>query len=177
MSYQNSPDTNHETKEEAEQRRRVFKPVPASFIFVFDDLESNVLLHRRQNTHFLDGFLDTPSGHEDPNETPKICAVRELTEETGLVYPENELSLFAIHTALQPDVDYRYSAYFVRGLRGQVPVIGEAKKCSEIGMFSVQDILNGSLPKVSPVVVTLLEGYIDFCDTGVVSEKTFDLKL
>jgi 8-oxo-dGTP pyrophosphatase MutT (NUDIX family) len=70
------------------------KVTPAVFIAVFDK-ESRILLQRRYNTGYMDGFYDFPSGHVEANESLKDSAARELKEETSLlVFPE---SLQLIH--------------------------------------------------------------------------------
>lgn len=55
-----------------------------------------ILLVKRKNTGFMDGYYATPGGHVDPEETIKTAAVRELKEETDLDVKEEDLELFHV---------------------------------------------------------------------------------
>src|SRR5260221_304393 len=66
-------------------------------VFVVACKGNEVLLGRRQNTGWLDGYYDLPSGHLDSEEEElKVGACRELKEETALVANPEDLKLFHI---------------------------------------------------------------------------------
>lgn len=54
-------------------------------VFVIVRKENYVLLLRRSNTGWMDGFLSLPAGSHDGGEPLTVAAARELREETGLV--------------------------------------------------------------------------------------------
>ncbi len=53
--------------------------------------ENKVLLLRRTNTTWMNGFYNFPAGHIESNESPKQCAKRELEEELGIIINEGDL--------------------------------------------------------------------------------------
>ena len=61
-----------------------FALVPASYVLLLRGPE--VLLQRRQNTGYMDGFwVAGAAGHVEPGETARHAAVREAREELGRV--------------------------------------------------------------------------------------------
>ena len=60
--------------------------------------DNKVLLVRRGNEPFRDCWA-LPGGFMEMDETTEHCAVRELEEETGLRFTEQELSLIGIYSA------------------------------------------------------------------------------
>lgn len=57
--------------------------------FVFDD-DGRLLLLRRANTGFLDGFFTLPGGHVDRGEEVARAAIREVSEEVCIDVAEIE---------------------------------------------------------------------------------------
>src|SRR3989344_2550591 len=71
------------------------KVVPAIYITILKN--QKVLLLRRFQTGYLDGYWDLPSGHVEAGETLKECCVRELKEETGLKTEISDLKLIHVY--------------------------------------------------------------------------------
>ncbi len=65
-------------------------------VFVFLVRDNHILLLKRNNTGWMDGHYDVPSGALDEGETILQAAVRETKEEVGVVVSESDLSL--VHT-------------------------------------------------------------------------------
>lgn len=80
-----------------------FALIPASYVFLFDgspgDPEERVLLQRRANTGYYDGWwAASAAGHVDPGESVFACAARETSEEIGVDVAESALQpLTAMH--------------------------------------------------------------------------------
>lgn len=53
--------------------------------------ENKILLLRRANTSWMEGFYNLPAGHVEEGETPTQCAIRELKEELDIVVSEKDL--------------------------------------------------------------------------------------
>lgn len=122
-----------------------FKTTDAVFAAIIKD--HKVLLLQRQNTGWLDGFWDTPSGHLEENETVQAAARRELQEETGLRVDEDELRLFHVcqnyHSEGRPYIFFIFEAMQWSG----EPTIQEPDKCADMRFFELDQ-----LPKVTPYV-------------------------
>ncbi len=69
-----------------------FKLIPTCHLFLIKDDE--ILLSRRFNTGYMDGYYSFVAGHFDGEETAKKAMAREAKEEIGIDIKENDL-LFA----------------------------------------------------------------------------------
>jgi len=80
-----------------------FALIPASYVFLFDgspdDADERVLLQRRTNTGYYDGWwAASAAGHVDQGESVFACAARETAEEIGVEVSESSLQpLTAMH--------------------------------------------------------------------------------
>ncbi|MCV7595585.1 NUDIX domain-containing protein [Micrococcus luteus] len=72
-----------------------FALVPASYVLLLRGPE--VLLQRRQNTGYMDGFwVAGAAGHVEPGETARHAAVREAREELGVDIASAGLELVTV---------------------------------------------------------------------------------
>ena len=83
----------------------------AVFILIRND-KDEVLLLRRCNTGYMDGYYDMPSGHVERGEPLLEAAARELREETGVVAKTADLKLWHVNQFSANDQDY-YNFFFV----------------------------------------------------------------
>lgn len=122
-----------------------FKTITAVFTVIEKD--GKVLLLRRANTGWLDGYFDLPSGHLEPEESIKEATVRELKEETGLEVKPDDARLINIyqnyHSPERPYIGFIFKADSWTG----EPKICEPDKCDEMGFFSLNE-----LPRTTPYV-------------------------
>lgn len=73
-----------------------YKIIPAVLVAIIKE-DKKVLLARRNNTSYMDGWYGLPGGHLEENETLQEGAVREVKEEVGLLIDPGELELFQIY--------------------------------------------------------------------------------
>lgn len=149
-----------ETQDRKPPKHRV---IPASFVFVLNDLRE-VLLHRRFETGFRDGQYDVPSGHPEPGEMRddgtfkgemlNVTAARETLEEVGLEVDPKSLELFHVITneAESPGKPYLYLCFRVglTACKGK-PRIMEPK-CDDLGWFSLDNIPPNTVPHVKQAI-------------------------
>lgn len=105
--------------------------------FVFD--EGRLLLLRRANTGFLDGYYTLPGGHVEAGEKVTTAAVREVTEESGIEVLE------AVPVAVMPyggGVNFLFEAKRWRG----TAVIGEPDRCDDLRWVSPHRLPNKTAP-------------------------------
>lgn len=121
-----------------------FRAFSAVFPLIMREHEGKkqLLLHRRQNTGYMDGLWDTASsGHVDEGETAAQAAARECREEVGLRVDPADLSFAHLsHRLASPEGRTYYDIYFfVRRFSG-VPAVMEPEKCSELSWFDTDDL-------------------------------------
>lgn len=122
----------------------------AVFVAAFNE-EGKILLLKRSNTGYMDGYYDMPSGHLEPGESLEEAAKRELSEETTLTTSSEELELFHTYLDYESGSVYFGAMFKAAGFEGQ-PVVAEPDKCEEIGWFSLDE-----LPKVTKQVAGALK--------------------
>lgn len=110
--------------------------------------DSKILLIRRFNTGYKDGFFTLPTGHIEKNELPKEAMVRELSEETGFICDiDSIISLHAMHRICDSGrtyIDYYFEILKYKGnLENKEP-----EKCDYVGWYEIENIPNNTLPNV-----------------------------
>lgn len=136
------------------------KVIPSVFVAIIKD--AKVLLLRRANTGWLDGWYDLPAGHLEDQEKLKDGAIRELKEEAGLSADPQDLKLIHVyqnhHDPQAPHYGYIFAAKKWCG----EPRIMEKNKCDDIAFFPLDN-----LPKrTSPYVREALK-YVDNPDVSL----------
>lgn len=91
---------------------------------VFDGA-GRLLLLRRSNTGFMDGWFSLPGGHRDAGETVEAAAVRECAEEAGVAVEHIEPVVVMPYAG---GVDFVFEAKRWSG----TPAIGEPDKCDAL---------------------------------------------
>jgi 8-oxo-dGTP pyrophosphatase MutT (NUDIX family) len=101
--------------------------------------QTEILLHRRQNTGYMDGKWDIAgSGHVDKDEHPKAAAVRECREELGIEVREDDLTFF--HLSHRISERTYYDIYFLVSAYAGTPAIMEPDKASDLKWFSLNSL-------------------------------------
>jgi 8-oxo-dGTP diphosphatase len=127
------------------------KVIPAVFIAMIKN--DAVLLLRRANTNWMDGYYDLPAGHLEDLEHLKDGALRELREETGIKIKHKDLKLIHIHQNHHRQEAPHYGYIFLAETWKGEPKIMEKDKCDDMKFFSLK-----SLPKkITPYVKEALE--------------------
>ena len=119
--------------------RETFPLVVHTLIF---DKSDRLLLLRRKDTGFMDGYLALPGGHVQAGETISKAARRECKEEACI--ETKELQPLVVMPFLN-GVDFIFEAREWNG----VAEIGEPAKCSEIGWFPAEKLPEDVVPFVT----------------------------
>ena len=110
--------------------------------------DNKILLMRRFNTGYKDGFLTLPAGHIEKDELPKETMLRELEEETGLICDlESIIGVYAMHrisSSGRTYVDYYFEILKYNGN----PEIKEPEKCDQMDWYDIEDIPENTLPHI-----------------------------
>jgi ADP-ribose pyrophosphatase YjhB (NUDIX family) len=131
-----------------------FKPHAASLVFLVRD--NNVLLMKRANTGWLDGYYTLPSGHIDEGESATTAAARETLEEIGLRVSEADLTCVHVDHRKDPGDSLVYiDFFFVTATWQGEPYNAEPEKCSEIAWFDIDNLPENTVE----IVKNALTGY------------------
>lgn len=115
-----------------------FKTIVAVFVGLRNE-NGEILLQQRANTGFMDGFWDfSASGHLEPDESIRACAVRELKEEIGIEANEDDLQLIHVNQN-KFDLPYLNFTFMLDTWQGE-PTICEPDKCSELRYFKTHEL-------------------------------------
>lgn len=122
------------------------KVVPAVYVAVLNG--KSVLLLRRYQTGYLDGYYDLPSGHVEAGETIKECCIRELKEETSLKTSSQSLRLIHIYQNFaSPETPYFGYIFRADQWSGE-PSIRETNKCDDMAFFPLNKLPAKTIPQV-----------------------------
>ena len=105
-----------------------------------------VLLHRRRNTGYMDGFLDLAgTGHVDEGETAREACARECAEELGIAVAPEDLGFAHLCHSFSAESVY-YDIYFAVARYNGTPRICEPEKCAELGWFPLGNLPDDMIP-------------------------------
>lgn len=127
------------------------KVIPA--VYIFFRKNNQILLLRRENSGYMDGFYSLVAGHVEENELPTQCCIREALEEANIKIKISDLKfVLIVHRTLKTDrVDYFFECKKWSG----IIKINEPNKCSDLRWFD----LNNLPDKVMPYLLKVIEKY------------------
>ena len=140
----------------AKERNKI---VPASYLVLMKD--GKILLQRRFNTGFMDGYYSFPAGHVEKGESFTQCVVREIKEEIGVgLKPEN---LKVIHVLYRDSrIDYpqgvaegineRMDIFFTAEKWAGEPKIMVPDKCDDLQWFDLDNLPENIIPYVRQAI-------------------------
>ena len=113
-----------------------FQSYSAVFPLILNDTKTEILLHLRQNTGYMDGFWDTAgSGHVDAGETALQAATRECREELGIEVATDQLEFAHLCHSVEPTGRTYYHIYFLVKHFDGTPTNMELEKAVELRWF------------------------------------------
>lgn len=114
----------------------------AVFPLIMSSDKKEILLHRRQNTGYMDGFWDTAgSGHVDAGESAQQAAARECREELGIEVATDQLEFVHVsHNVEATDGKTYYHLYFWVHQYQNTPAIMEPEKMADLRWFPFDEL-------------------------------------
>jgi 8-oxo-dGTP diphosphatase len=140
-----------------------FQVVPAAYVVFLRDGTNGteVLLHLRQNTGYMDGHWATIAGHVEAGESVLAAAARESYEEVGVAIAEADLVPLTVMQRTQNNgdpieerVDFMFTC---RSWIGE-PRRVEADKSAELDWFPLSDLPLPVVPHELLVLEKLASG-------------------
>lgn len=115
-----------------------YRSLVAVYALVINE-QNEILLLRRANTGFCDGFYAMPAGHLEEGETLRQAVVRELKEEVGILAKEEDAEFVQLCHRFSQDRVYLDVFFRIRVWSGEV-VNNEPEKCDHIDFFPTDSL-------------------------------------
>ena len=120
--------------------------------------DNKVLLQKRYNTGWRDGWFSLVGGHADGNESLRSALARELKEEIDIDVLPEELE-FAHLLHLSPKVaghEFTHHIFKLTNWKGE-PKIAEPEKASELKWFDLDALPENFIPIIKRMVLESLD--------------------
>ena len=130
------------------------KLIPSVYLVSIKD--NKILLLRRFNTGFMDGFYSFPAGHVEENETLTQAIVREAKEEIGVDIKREDLRLVHVMHRKEPNEE-RINFFFQAEKYQGEPKIMEPHKCDDLSWFDLDNLPENVIPYIKEAIKNILE--------------------
>ena len=133
------------------------KAVPAVYlIFRKDD---KILMGRRQNTTYYDGWYGVPAGHVEAKELPVSALIREAKEEVGVdINPEDVNLIHTLYRTAHDETGDRSDYFFViKKWSGKIKIM-EPEKCDDLQWFPIDELPENTIHHEKSVIENIKIG-------------------
>lgn len=135
-------------------KRERYKISIAVFLFLIQ--ENKILLIKRSNTGWMDGFYSVPAGSIDGDETLVRSIMREAKEEVNVDVKEADLHLVHTLHCLTHGEEWMGVFFIANKWKGE-PTVNEPHKHSEVKWVNIH-VLPGN---IIPYVKQAIESYLN----------------
>jgi len=129
-----------------------FKLTPAVFLLLIEN--KKILLLKRKNTGYMDGYYSLVAGHLDGDETVKAGMIREAFEEANIIIEEKDLEVSLVMHRFSSDerVDFFLT---VKSYCGELKN-NEPEKCEKLEWFKLDELPTNIVPNVREAIENYL---------------------
>jgi len=114
--------------------------------------EDKILLLKRQNTGYMDGYYSLVAGHVEENESVQQAIAREAKEEAKIIIEEDDLEVLLV----QHYVKDNYMGIFLSPKKYTGTITNmEPDKCTELAFYSINDLPDNMIPEVKAALKTI----------------------
>lgn len=139
-----------------------FRPYAAAYLVLKRGNE--VLLLKRANTGYRDGWYSLVAGHLDGGETAGQCIAREAKEEAGIDLMSEDVKVAHVMHRLAPDREYFDIFLTADKWQGEITNI-EPDKCDELCWVPVNELPDNIIPEVKQAIEDITKG-IPYSEIG-----------
>lgn len=137
------------------KKRTRFSLSVAVFIFLIKN--NQILLLKRKNTGWMDGFWSVPAGALDGHESLSQAAAREAHEEVGVQIDDSDLVLVHTLHALTESTEWM-GAFFEADIWSGEPMVCEPEKHAEVRWVNLQHLPETLIPYVRQAIEKYQKG-------------------
>lgn len=129
--------------------KRLFKvPIDVHLLIL---KENHVLLLKRQNTGFMDGYYCLPVGKHDGEESLTHAIIREAKEEVGITLLLKDTALCTVIHHCAPNWEGVNFFFICKDYEGEL-TNAEPDKCEKIDFFSIDHLPENTLSIVKEAI-------------------------
>jgi mutator protein MutT len=125
---------------------------------------NKILLSRRSNTGWMDGYYSLIAGHLDGGESIGQAMIREAKEEAGIVVEKRDLMPATVIHRVYPGQEYVDFFFVATKWKGN-PVIKEHNKCDDMSWFLLDKLPKNTLPYIKEAIDSY-KNKISFFESG-----------
>ncbi len=125
----------------------------------------NILLSRRKDTGWMDGFLCIPGGHIELGETPRQAALRELKEELDIDLNIDDLEFVCVATRNSSTNIYIDYEFMIRGKEYNYKN-NEPECCSELTWVDLNNLPEDVVPDFRDIINRAIVGKEKYLEIG-----------
>ena len=115
--------------------------------------DNQILLSKRKNTGYMDGFYSLPAGHMEKGETLVGALVREIQEEIGITVQSTDFTLYHVMHRKNTEEDVEYIDFYFKIAYWQgEPCNNEPEKCEHIKWFHLEVLPHKIVPSVKSAI-------------------------
>jgi len=141
------------------------KAVPAVYLIL--EKGDEILLMRRQNSGYYEGWYSVPAGHVEAGELPLDALLREVKEELGIELNKSKIRLVhSMYRTKHDETGDRMDLFFVATRWSGELVNGEPHKCSDIRWFPVAALPEHTVHHVREAVANVEDG-VTYSELGL----------
>lgn len=127
------------------------KLVPSSYLVLIRD--GKILLLRRFNTGWMDGYYSFVAGHAESGETFPECIIREAKEEAGIGLKQKDLEVVHVMHRKSDGVENERIDVFIKAKKyyGEIKNM-EPDKCSGLKWFDIDRLPENIIPYIRQAI-------------------------
>lgn len=118
--------------------------------------ENKVLLMKRCNTGYMDGYYGMVSGHLEKNESLKQAIIREAFEEVGIIIKEDNVQI--VCEIRRGDNDNYFNYFLTTQVYEGEPFIKEPNKCEELIWCGLENLPENTITAEKRAIYNYLNG-------------------
>lgn len=130
-------------------------------VYVLLKKDSSLLLARRHNTGYGDGYYSLPAGHVEKNESIVEALIREVKEEIGIEIEQKHMQMTHVLHRSKISEDFEYIDFFfsVDEWQGDIKNM-EPEKCDDLQWFLLSSLPKNILGYITHVIAQINQGNI-----------------
>jgi 8-oxo-dGTP diphosphatase len=136
------------------------RPTALVAVHCFLRRDNQILLLKRFQTGYKDGWWSVPAGHVERGEPITTAMVREVAEETGISVDPKVEPVHVMHRHKDTEQEDRIDYFFVYDTWEGEPTNAEPHKCSEVKWVDGLNLPNRTIAYVNSAWEHVLNGSI-----------------